>query len=59
MWDVTVAHSRPDMSIVLPRSGGRTLAQRYAVQPMRDRLEAYLRASGQSDLLPAEEPERD
>jgi hypothetical protein len=55
MWDVTVAHSKPDMSIVLPLSGGKTLARRYAVKPMRDRLEAYLLASGQADLLPAEE----
>jgi hypothetical protein len=54
MWDVVVEHSRPDMSIVLPLAKGKTLAQRYNVKPMADRLHAYLKASGQSGLLPAD-----
>ncbi|MEO8527728.1 MAG: hypothetical protein ABI435_01485 [Pseudolysinimonas sp.] len=56
MWDVVVAHSEPDMSIVLPLANGKTLAKRYNVKPMADRLHAYLVESGQLGLL-AEEGE--
>jgi hypothetical protein len=49
-WDAVVAHSRPDLTLVVDRNG-KTLARRLDVGPLRDRLHRYLSETGQASLL--------